>query len=208
VVSPVNVPSRRISIVDGYAVSLCGKQKQQFTHSQNYSVAGTLTAGIEPTSHCIAGVTRISTGAVVPDYGDAVVMVEDTNIVTLNGDGEEQSISINAELHLGDNIRPIGCDISKGEVIMKGNTLISDLGGDLGSLISCGVREIRVIRRPFVAIFSTGDEICDFDLQSGENVYGSVYDTNRPCLKALLSKYGYDFHDFGIVKDKYLRLLL
>lgn len=78
--------------------------------------------------------------------------------VLFSQDGEEAVIKIKSLPKSGQDIRPIGCDIS-----LDGNPILrryAELGPvELGLLAAVGVDKVSVFRRPKVAVLSTGDEV-------------------------------------------------
>ena len=108
VISPINVPSFDNSAMDGYAVRLADLQQ-----SMTLSVAGKSFAGNPFQGEWVAqSAVRIMTGAMIPEGADAVVMQED---VTVNEDG---SVTFSALPKANQNIRRIGEDVKKGDVVL------------------------------------------------------------------------------------------
>jgi gephyrin len=63
-------------------------------------------------------------------------------------------------------------------------------------------QQVRVFRKPIVAVMSTGDEISD--VQTATFIKdGGMWDTNRPSLIAVLQGMGYDVVDLGIVPNRF-----
>lgn len=140
---------------------------------------------------------RINTGAPVPDEATAVVQVEDTKLVTKNEFGEETEIEIMVKPTEGQDIRPIGSDVQKDELVLRKFTRIG--AAELGILASCGYSKIKVTKVPVIGILSTGNEL----LTAGETLKpGYVYDSNKITLMMLLKEYGYDAADLGIARDE------
>ncbi|MCJ1309847.1 hypothetical protein MMC25_003508 [Agyrium rufum] len=195
------VPAFRASIVDGYAVKIDSsapeKTKGCFTVA---SVSHAKPGEIPPLEE--GTITRITTGAPLPPGADAVVMVEDTMLVQTSASGtEEARVEIlTAEIEAGENVREVGSDVAKGDVILRKGDEISAVGGEIGLLASVGRREVRVFTKPVVGILSTGDEIVAHD-REGELRLGEVRDSNRPALTAAVRSWGYEVLDFGIAKD-------
>lgn len=197
IVAPINIPSFRASIVDGYAVvhTEFESSETQVLPLSNISLASSNLAALQP--HSCA---RITTGAPVPHGATAVVPVENTE-VALESDGEELEIKIFAPgLESGDNIREIGSDVKAGSLVLPRNVVLSSLGGEIGVLASLGITKVPVYRKPVVGVISTGDEVID----ATEGLTGSrVWDSNRPMLLANLRTWIGADHvvDLGIVKD-------
>ncbi len=199
VFSPMDVPNFPASIVDGYAVINTdgpGEYPLDFAscaaaHSDKRSIESGLVA-------------RVTTGAPVPEGADAVVMVEETEVVSTQEDGKEESrILIKADdVKPGDNIRKPGSDLSEGAEIFAAGHEIKN-GGEIGLLASVGIKEVSVYRRPRIGVLSTGDELRDYSKSVSETVlsYGEIFDSNKPSIISLLGQFGFKPVDLGMVKD-------
>lgn len=137
------VPAYPASIVDGYAVR-SREGPGEYTVASCVSLAGSgeLAELLEGT------IARISTGAPVPRGADAVVMVEDTQLITASADNQQElTVRILGSVQPGDNIRAVGSDLAQGAIVLpKGyhiNASGGALGSDLGLLASSGLREVR-----------------------------------------------------------------
>jgi len=130
------------------------------------------------------------TGASVPEGADTVIMQEQ---VRRDGD----SAVIGAGHRAGDNVRPAGEDLRRGETAVAAGTCIRP--AQLGLIASLGVSEVRVRRRPRVAFFSTGDELKSVGEPLEE---GQIYDSNRYTLFGMLTRLGLDVIDLGVVRDR------
>ncbi|KAF2672265.1 hypothetical protein BT63DRAFT_384699 [Microthyrium microscopicum] len=196
-----SVPAFRASIVDGYAVRI--------------PASGTFEKGTYPValvSHAQAGevpelkegqIARITTGAPLPPGSSAVVMVEDTVLVSQTEDGsEEKEVEIlTSEIKDGENVREVGSDVQKGDTIIHKGQTISAIGGELGLLASVGVPQVLAYRKPIVGVLSTGDEIIPHD-EARPLKLGEVRDTNRPTLLTAIAGTGFEAIDLGIASDK------
>jgi len=193
------VPAYRASIVDGYAVIAPegGSSKGVFPVA---SISHATPGDIPPLE--VGQIARITTGAPLPPGATSVVMVEDTVLKTMTEDGkEEKEIEIFAEgVKSGENVREIGSDIKKGDVILRKGEEISAIGGELGLLASVGKAEVMVYKRPVVGVLSTGDEIVEHN-RPGELRLGEVRDCNRPTLLSAVRGWGFEAVDLGIAKD-------
>ncbi|KAH6856414.1 MoaB/Mog domain-containing protein [Chaetomium sp. MPI-CAGE-AT-0009] len=197
------VPAFRASIVDGYAV-VVGDDRDGDMRGV-YPVVGVshASAADEGGGVLKAGeVARITTGAPLPRGATAVVMVEDTVLVSATEAGEEAEVEILARgVRAGQNIREVGSDVEEGAQILGKGDEVSAVGGEVGLLASVGVREVEVYRRPVVGVLSTGDEIVEHD-REGALRLGEVRDTNRPGLIAAAREWGYEVVDLGIASDQ------
>ncbi len=205
VVSGLQVPPHDNSSMDGYAlrcvdVSHVGVQLPLTQRIAAGSVGQVLLPG---------SVARIFTGAPIPASADAVVMQEDCNAV--DGTGSAASgmgstapgamVSVNALPQPGQWIRRAGEDVSKGAIVLsKGERLTP---ASLGLAASIGMEKLQVVRKPRVALFSTGDElVMPGEVAPQDMKPGAIYNSNRFFLRALLLRLGCVVTDFGIVPDQ------
>lgn len=143
-------------------------------------------------------IARVTTGGMVPEGANAVVMVEDTKLIksTENGD-EELEVEILVQMKSGENIREIGTDCAVDQIVgHKGERV----GGDLGVLASVGIRHVKVYRKPRVGVLSSGNEVLD-NLHTDTLKPGQIRDTNRITLLAAIQASGFEAVDLGIVDD-------
>ena len=186
VISPVNVPYRNNSAMDGYALRLQDLERTDTLPLAGQSLAGHPFAGELPAGQCI----RIMTGASVPDSADTVIMQEQVNVT----DGGVQFL--NKPEVIGHHVRLAGEDIPEGcEVFTTGHKVRAQ---DLGLLASLGIPEVSVFRRVKVALFSTGDEL---KLPGQSLGAGDIYDSNRFALTAMLKRLGAEVIDLGLIAD-------
>ena len=149
-------------------------------------------------------VYRINTGQGLPEGADAVLMVEDTDLLEEDENGEEKMIQVKAKIDIGENVRKAGSDVQEGQIVLQKGVKLSDIGGEIGTLAFLGVGEIDVIRKPRVAILSTGNELYDVNTEgaNAKDAWGfRVFDANRPSLTAALCAAGFEVVDLGIVGD-------
>lgn len=114
----------------------------------------------------------VNTGDVIPLEYDTVVMIED---VILNND---KSITIHKSAGPFQHIRPIGEDIVQGDMVLSKSSLIRPV--DISALLSAGISQIKVLKKPIVSIIPTGDEIITDpkDLEPGK-----IIDSNSHYIK-------------------------
>lgn len=198
VYAPFNIPPKNNSAMDGYAVNLKSIIGASKDNPKVLHVSGNLPAGADAELRIEHGsAVRIMTGAFVPEGADMVVPFEDTDEFDRRSHGyASDEIRIFTELPLGSNIRKSGEDIEKGELVLtKGKGLRP---ADIGMLASMGRNIISVIRRPQIAIISTGDEIVDINQPLPP---GKIYNSNTYSLAALVLRYGGIPKILGIIKD-------
>jgi len=181
-----DVPPFRNSAMDGYAVR--GADVAQ--GGARLRVVGAVAAGSIPDRAVGAGeAMRIMTGAPMPDGADTVVRVEDT-------DNGRETVTINASTPKGIAVRQAGEDLRRGEVVLRRGTSLRH--ADIGVLASIGRARVNVVRRPNVAVLSTGDELVDIDEQPGP---GQIRDANRYAITAAVRATGCAAFELGIARD-------
>jgi molybdopterin molybdotransferase len=122
---------------------------------------------------------RVHTGSPVPDGADAVVMLEDTVV-------QGEMVEVFSQVHPLKNLGEIGEDIRKGELIFKGGHMLRPC--DIAVLASLGIEEIKVFKKPVVAIIPTGEELVPRGSRMpGE---GEVYETNGLMTALYVRKWG------------------
>ncbi len=204
------VPAYRASIVDGYAVMVAAKG----SHGPNGTKGTFLVASV---SHAQASsmppplaegtIARITTGAPLPPNANAVVMVEDTTIVSTTANGsEEATVEILTDaIQPGENIRDPGSDIKLNSLIFPKGTSITSLGGEIGLLAAAGIHTVPVFTKPRIGVLSTGDEVTDISQQQHDRPLsgGQIRDSNRPSLSSILQGWNLcsAVIDLGIARD-------
>lgn len=181
VIAPIHMPPFRQSAMDGYALNI---------HSENtYALIGEIKAGDEDFIQLKAGeAVRIFTGAAVPDSANVVVMQE--KVVA-----GQTSIEIQTAVSKEENIRPKGEQVSAGDVALSKGTRLT--AAAIGFLSSLGITKVNVIKKPSVAIVSTGNEL----IAPGTKLpLGKIYESNTTMLDAAM--HSICFNDTKIFKVK------
>ncbi|XP_056620275.1 gephyrin b isoform X4 [Triplophysa dalaica] len=186
-----NLPPFPASVKDGYAVRAADGPGDRF-------IIGESQAGEQPTHTVMPGqVMRVTTGAPIPCGADAVVQVEDTELLRESEDGtEELEVRILVQARPGQDIRPIGHDIKRGECVLTKGTHMGP--SEIGLLATVGVTEVEVQKFPVVAVMSAGNEL----LNPEDDLHpGKIRDSNRSTLLATIQEHGYPTINLGIVGD-------
>jgi molybdopterin molybdotransferase len=183
----MDVPPECNAAMDGYAFASSGRAAQGQTRLKvtGQSLAGHPFMGRLGSGECV----RIMTGAVVPEGADSVVMQERVTV-------ENGMITLLTDIQAGENVRLPGQDVRRGDVLLRAGRLIN--AADLGLLASQGLAEVDVMRRPVVAYFATGDELCGIGRPLGP---GQIYDSNRHTLFGLLRRLPVEIRDMGVIPD-------
>jgi molybdopterin molybdotransferase len=193
VTSPVSLPPWDNASMDGYAVRGTDVRGARADAPIALPVTETIAAGAAATSSLEAGTAmRIMTGAPVPDGADSVIRIEDTDR------GIEQVLIYDAR-DAGRNVRPRGEDVRSGAIAVEAGGVIGP--AQLGVLASVGAKDIRVRRKPRVAVLSTGDELVGVD-EFDQVVAGRrIVSSNSYTLRAGAALAGAEVIDMGICPD-------
>jgi putative molybdopterin biosynthesis protein len=193
VVAPLDVPGFDRANVDGFAL----RSENTFGATEDHPLSlhlnpEPLATGAMPRLEVASGTaTSIATGAVVPRGADAVVMVEHTDI------GPDGQLLLRRPAAPGANITFAGTDIGRDEVVLRRGELLT--ARETGVLAALGIASLAVIRRPRVAILSTGDEL----VAPGHPLRpGFVYDSNATVLADAVRELGGEPVSLGIVPDE------
>jgi molybdopterin molybdotransferase len=187
--APLPLPGFTNSAVDGYAVAFARLNTDQDTQ---LPIVGRIAAGGGYEGRNEAGAVRIFTGAMMPDGTDTVFMQED---VRLSDDG--QSVILPKGLKRGANCRLIGEDLPLGARALAAGSLLGP--SELALASALGLSQLPVRRPLRVAVFSTGNEVVEpgVPLKAGQ-----LYDANRLMLISILSGWGLQVTDLGILPDQ------
>jgi len=195
VLSAINIPPLDNSEMDGFAVRSADTRGAGPGSPRILRVIDTVAAGAVSRSRVEPGTAiRIMTGAPVPDGADSVVKFEDTDESERAGAPAEAGVLV--EVKPGTNVRRAGEDIAAGSLVFKQGTLLRP--SEIGVLASLGLPEVKVVRRPVVAVLATGDEIMDINKPLSR---GKIYNSNSYSLSALAQHYGAVPRMLGIALD-------
>lgn len=190
-VSPLQVPPQDNSSMDGYAVRVA----EVANEGAMLPVSQRIPAGSAAQPLAEGTAARIFTGAPVPQGADAIVMQEDTQAT------EDGRVTILRVPEPGQWIRRSGEDVRKGSVVLAAGDRMTPASMGLAASIGCG--RVEVVRRPRVALFSTGDELAmPGEVAPADMKPGAIYNSNRFFLRALLVRLGCEVGDMGIVPDQ------
>jgi putative molybdopterin biosynthesis protein len=195
VAAPIDVPPFDRANVDGFALRSADTVGASDGAPRRFRLNGeVIVCGHVPALEVTAGsATTIATGAVIPRGADAVVMIEHTD---LSDEGAAPTIDVRRAVAPGQFISYAGSDIARGETVLRRKTLLSSR--EIGMLAACGLAEIEVVRKPKVAVLSTGDELA---VPGGALALAQVYDSNGAIIAAAVAEAGGEPVPFGAFPD-------
>ena len=188
--STLDVPPEDNTSMDGYALRAADVlQTGTLLPITQRIPAGVVGAALQPGT-----AARIFTGGQVPAGADAVVMQEQCEALAGEALG---SVRVNTVPQAGQWIRRRGEDVRRGAAVLDAGQRLTPQS--LGLAASVGAGQLTVLRRPRVAVFSTGDEL----MMPGEPLRpGAIYNSNRFVLRGLAQAAGCEVTDLGIVPDR------
>lgn len=174
--APCDVPGFARSAMDGFAVrgaDLPARGEKPFR------LLGEILAGAAGGPAVAAGgCVRVTTGAMLPDGADTVVLKENVR-------EEGDIIHIGGGSAVGANVRPAGDDYRAGDPALARGTRLGP--AQVAVLAGFGLRDVEVAVRPRALLLTTGDELREPGMPLGT---GQIYDSNRYSLTGLLRRHG------------------
>jgi len=198
IVSDIDIAPFSNSAMDGFALKAGNTEQASLQNPVQLKVIGIIGAG------CVfEGVVqngealRIMTGAMLPDGADTVIKIEDVEVVGESPECPEGTqIILTKSVEHGKNVREKGEEVQAGELLIKAGTVLNAAG--IGLLAATGNPQVEIIRRPRVAIMSSGDELVDPSVLPGP---GQIRNSNCYSLAAAVKAAGGLPNILGVVKD-------
>lgn len=193
--APIDVPPFDRSGVDGFAVRAADTAGASDNAPRRLILNREVIAcGHAPEIEVAPGTaTALATGGVIPRGADAVVMIEHTDLLD---DAQNPAIEVRRPAAPGQFIAYTGSDIARGETLLRKGTIIGSR--EIGMLAACGIAEVDVVRRPRVAVLSTGDEL----IAVGEALRpAGIYDSNGAIVAAAVTEAGGEPVAYGAFPD-------
>jgi molybdopterin molybdotransferase/putative molybdopterin biosynthesis protein len=195
ITAPIDVPPFDRANVDGFALRSADTLGASDGAPRRFCLNGeVIVCGHAPALEVIAAsATTIATGGMLPRGADAVVMIEHTDLVE---EGGMPAIDVRRAVAPGQFISYAGSDIARGEVVLRRKTRLSSR--EIGMLAACGLAEIEVVRKPKVAVLSTGDELA---APGAALAPAHVYDSNGAIIAAAVAEAGGEAISCGAFPD-------
>ena len=200
VYSEINLPLFPNSSMDGFAVRSLDLEGVSKEYPKQLEVVDDIPAGKVSKIVVQSGqASRIMTGAPLPRGADSVIPVEDTDQIQHGRQSQilQSRVNVFRSVQSGDYVRQKGEDIRSGECVLPQGKRIRPQ--EVGLLAMLGMSDIPVVKRPRVAVISTGDELVPINkaLEPGQ-----IYDSNTYSLSAQVSRDGGEPFNFGIASDR------
>ncbi|MEK7308558.1 MAG: gephyrin-like molybdotransferase Glp, partial [Nitrospirota bacterium] len=193
IASPEDLPGFSRSSMDGFAVNSADTYGANEGMPAYLNVTGEINMGEQPVFKIKKGeAAKISTGGMLPEGADAVVMFEHSNIINM------RVIEALKPVASGENVIQAGEDCREGDTVFKkGHRLRPQ---DIGALAGIGIAKVFVYEKPKVAIIATGDEVVS---ASSPLMPGHIRDINSYSIASLVDLHGGTAIKKGIFRDNY-----
>ncbi|MGH2591915.1 MAG: molybdopterin molybdotransferase MoeA [Anaerolineae bacterium] len=193
----INLPPFANSSMDGYAVRAADLAGATRDRPVRLKVITDIAAG-HPSDIALEPGTaaRITTGAPMPRSADTVVPVEATDDPSRGASSLRPEVSIFQEFKRGAFVRGPGEDVRRGQSVLEQGALIR--APEVAMLAAVGRSRVKIVRRPRVALFATGDELVPPDQAPGA---GQIRNVNEFGTAALVARYGGVPLPLGIARD-------
>ena len=194
--APADLPAFPRSTMDGFAVRAADTYGASEGLPAYLTLSGEVPMGRAPDLSVEKGAAaRVHTGGMLPPGADAVVMVENTQLL------DTQTVEVVRAVAVGENVIPVGEDVRNGDLLFPAGQRLRPQ--DVGGLAGLGITSVPVVARPRVAILATGDEVVPAEQAVAP---GQIRDINSYTIAALAQQAGAEPILIGIAPDNAARL--
>lgn len=195
VVAAADAPPFDRASVDGFALRAADTEGARDGAPRRLRLnAEVLACGVAPAIALAPGTaTAIATGGMIPRGADAVAMIEWT---ALDDAPDGPAVLLHRAVAPGQFIGFAGSDIARGEALLRAGSLVTSR--EIGMLAAAGLDAVPVVRRPRVAVLSTGDELHPPGTPLPP---GGITDSNSAILCAAVTEHGGEPIPMGIFPD-------
>ncbi len=184
VVADDDYPVAARSAMDGFALAARSAPGA-------FDIVGGVAMGVAPTAELRTGAAaRIPTGGVLPPGADAVVPIEEARV-------EGERVFVDGVVERGANVVARGADIRRGEALLAPGRRLR--AAEIGLLATLGITQVRVYRRPVLAVLSSGDELVEPQRRPQP---GEIRDSNRFAVAASLRAMGAAVRHYPTLRDE------
>jgi molybdopterin molybdotransferase len=185
IASDIDSPPYDKAMMDGYAVRSADREAER-------RIIEEIAAGAVPSVALSAGtVSRIMTGAPIPEGADAVIPVEQTELVDAATVHFQQT-----DPAAGQNVLPRGAAMHTGDIVLQRGAVIRPI--EIAILAETGHDCVPVAPRPQLAILPTGNELVDIGLKPKA---GQIRNSNGAMLCAAGSRAEASAVELAVARD-------
>jgi molybdopterin molybdotransferase len=185
ITSDVDSPPYDKAMMDGYAVRSTDRESQR-------RIVEEIAAGAVPKVAVSRGAaSRIMTGAPIPEGADAVVPVEQTELVDATTVRLQQLAP-----SPGQNVLPLGASMRVGDIVIQRGAVVRP--AEIAILAETGHDSALVQPRPRLAVLTTGNELVAVNQMP---VGGQIRNSNGPMLVAAGARAGASTVELPTARD-------
>ncbi len=193
--SPSNYPTANNTAFDGYAIKSNDTINFNGKKYKKFKILKSIAAGDNPKIKNVKNfeTAEVMTGALLPKQFDTVIPVEKVKFYPKS---KKKYILLNKKVKKYQNVRFLGSDYKKKDLIISAGTLIKS--SHILAFKSLGINKVFVKKKPKILFYSTGNEISEKNKINNWKVRNS----NSHYIKSLSNNFLFNFIDGGILRDK------
>ncbi len=190
--APEDAPPYHRAIVEGFVVHTDDTKGASEDAPATFRIVNRVNPGDETFPDFGPGeAVQVATGSIMPDGPVSVTRMFE---VKVSGD----TVAVSRPFPPRFFVEEKGCDHAKGSTVVAAGTVLGPL--EVGTIASLGIDRVSVVKRPTVALFSSGDEVIPY---TDPMRPGAIRDSNRPMLAAAVQQAGATPVPKGIMSDDF-----